>query len=106
MNNVEIVNWEDITTDYTKYSKSFQILTYAYMLNKEKALKLPLEAGIISFKNLKGGFLKFSKKDKIGIGAKKDSQITQDTLDAFYNELKTLILEICNPNIPFTEKEV
>ena len=106
LNNVEIVNWEEITTDYTKYSKSFQILTYAYMLNKEKALKFPLEAGIISFKNLKRGFLKFSKKDKIGIGATKDSQITQDTLDSFYNELKTLILEICNPNIPFTEKEV
>ncbi|WP_246124808.1 PD-(D/E)XK nuclease family protein [Algibacter pacificus] len=103
---VEIVNWEDLTTDYTKYSKSFQVLTYAYMMLLSNEITLPVEAGIISFKNLKAGFLKFSKKDKSGNGAKKDSLITQDTLDNFYIELKTLILEICNPNIPFTEKEV
>jgi hypothetical protein len=32
-NKVEIVNWEDITSDYAKYSKSFQILMYAYMMH-------------------------------------------------------------------------
>ncbi len=106
LNKIEIVNWEDITTDYVKYSKSFQVLTYAYMMNQEKIFTNPVEAGIISFKNLKAGFLKFSKKDRIGIGAKKDSLITQAILDDFYNELKSLILEICNPEIPFTEKEV
>ena len=103
---VEIVNWEDITTDYTKYSKSFQILMYAYMMNKEIPFNDPVEAGIISFKNLNSGFIKFSKKDRSGAYAKKDSLITQDTLDTFYNELKSLILEICNPEIPFTEKEI
>jgi ATP-dependent helicase/nuclease subunit B len=103
---VEIVNWEDITTDYTKYSKSFQILMYAYMMNKETPFSSPVEAGIISFKNLNSGFLKFAKKDKTGAYSKKDSLIAQNTLDNFYNELKSLILEICNPNIPFTEKEI
>ncbi|MDN3664819.1 PD-(D/E)XK nuclease family protein [Algibacter miyuki] len=103
---VEIVNWEDITTDYTKYSKSFQVLMYAYMMSLSNQIQLPVEAGIISFKNLNAGFLKFSKKDKQGNGAKRDPQITQETLDNFYVELKHLILEICNPNIPFTEKEV
>lgn len=106
LNKVEIVNWEDITTDYTKYSKSFQVLTYAYMMHAKETFNNPIEAGIISFKNLKAGFLKFSKKDKSGIGAKKDSQITKVMLNDFYNELKSLILEICNPKIPFTEKEV
>jgi len=76
------------------------------MLNISIPFTNPVEAGIISFKNLKAGFLKFSKKDKIGNGAKKDTLITQNTLDNFYNELKSLILEICNPEIPFTEKEV
>jgi len=103
---VEIVNWEDITTDYIKYSKSFQVLMYAYMLNKNSPFTHPTEAGIISFKNLNAGFLKFAKKDKSGNGAKKDSLITQDTLDSFYTELKSLILEINNPEMPFTEKEV
>jgi ATP-dependent helicase/nuclease subunit B len=104
--NVEIVNWEDITTDYTKYSKSFQVLTYAYMMNKKKKFTNPVEAGIISFKNLNKGFLRFAKKDKPGAYAKKDSLITPNTLDSFFIELKQLILEICNPKIPFTEKEV
>lgn len=105
-NQVEIVNWEDLTTDYDKYSKSFQILSYAYMMHLSGDIKLPVEAGIISFKNLNSGFLKFAKKDKSGLGAKKDFLITQDTLGAFHEELKKLIVEICNPNIDFIEKEV
>ena len=103
---VEIVDWEDITTDYTKFSKPFQILMYAYMIQSEKQFSKPLEAGIISFKNLSAGFLKFSKKDKAGKGAHKDSIITQETFDNYLSELYQLVLEICNVNIPFTEKEV
>lgn len=105
-NQVEIVNWEDLTTDFDKYSKSFQILSYAYMMQLSGEIKLPVEAGIMSFKNLKSGFLKFAKKDKSGNGAKKDFLITQDTLNAFQEELKKLIIEICNPNIDFVEKEI
>jgi ATP-dependent helicase/nuclease subunit B len=105
-NKVEIVNWQDITTDYTRYSKSFQVLMYAYMLNRNMPFTHPVEAGIISFKNLNAGFLTFAKKDKAGAYAKKDTLITPETLDDFYTELKSLILEICNPEIPFTEKEV
>ncbi|GGK14455.1 hypothetical protein GCM10007962_05880 [Yeosuana aromativorans] len=103
---VEIVNWEDITTDYKKYSKPFQILTYAYMMQFSGKLKFPIEAGIISFKNLKSGFLKFATKDRVGAYAKKDTLITDETLEHFKVELKSLILEICNPDVPFTEKEI
>lgn len=105
-NSVEIINWEAITTDYSKYSKSFQVLTYAYMMHLSNQIQLPVEAGIISFKNLSKGFLKFSKKDKAGTYAKKDTLITQETIDNFSKELKQLVLEICNPNMPFIEKEV
>ncbi|TWO33810.1 PD-(D/E)XK nuclease family protein [Seonamhaeicola sediminis] len=103
---VEVVNWKEITSDYKKYSKSFQVLSYAYMMQLLGSIKLPVEAGIISFKNLNGGFLKFAKKDKTGSHAKKDTLITQETLDNFSTELKQLIIEICNKEIPFTEKEV
>ena len=103
---VEIVNWEAITTDYKKYSKSFQVLTYALMMQQSNQIKLPVEAGIISFKNLRHGFLKFAKKDKPGAYAKKDALITDATLDRFSDELKKLILEICDIDTPFTEKEV
>ncbi|TXE12877.1 PD-(D/E)XK nuclease family protein [Seonamhaeicola algicola] len=102
---VEIVNWEDITTDYKKYSKSFQVLTYALMMQQSGLIKLPVEAGIISFKNLSAGFLKFAKKEKPSARTK-EHLITEDTINSFSAELKHLILEICNVNIPFTEKEL
>jgi len=105
-NEVEIVNWEDITSDYKKYSKSFQILTYALMMLESNQIELPIEAGILSFKNLKSGFLKFSQKDKAGAYAKKNNIITSDTIDNFREQLINLIKEICNPDIPFTEKEI
>lgn len=101
---VEIVDWNDITTDYNKYSKSFQVLTYAYMMHKENKVSLPLEAGIISFKNLQSGFMKFGKKDSDR--GKADSVITTEVLSEFEKELKKLIIEICNPELNFIEKEI
>lgn len=104
-NKVEVVNWEDITTDYDKYSKSFQVLTYAYMLNQLEAFSGSVEGGIISFKNLQGDyFLKFAKKDKAGRGATKNHDINKEILDDFFQELKNLILEICNQDLQFEEK--
>ena len=102
---VELVDWDALTTDYKAYSKSFQVLTYAYMMHREQQLRFPLEAGIISFKNLSAGFLKFAKKESAR-SRKKETLITEDTLSAFEIELKRLILEICNPKINFTEKEL
>lgn len=103
---VEIIDWNDIGSDYDRYSKPFQILTYACLLDDKQKIHDPVEAGIISFKNLQGGFLKFTKKDKAGRGAKKDSDIDQEILVAFKEELKKLILEICDPEVPFIEKEI
>lgn len=101
---VAVTNWEDILTDYDKYSKSFQVLMYAYMLQKDKKIDLPIEAGIISFKNLNAGFIPFTKKET---GSKtKDTLISQDTLNDFEIQLKTLIIDIFNSNIDFTEKEL
>ncbi|MDN3722984.1 PD-(D/E)XK nuclease family protein [Aequorivita sp. SDUM287046] len=100
---VEIINWKDINLDY-KFSKSFQVLTYALMMN-EKSPLLNAEAGIISFKNLGSGFLKFGVKEKAG-NRNKSQIITNETLENFTVELKKLIREICDPNIPFIEKEI
>jgi hypothetical protein len=103
--NVEIVNWEDLSTDYKKYGKSFQILMYAYMMSLRNPFNRNIEAGIFSFKNLNSGFLKFGKKDTPN-SRKKDTDVTTETLDNFESELTKLILEIFNPNIPFTEKDL
>lgn len=104
-NQVTVIDWEDITTNYKKYSKSFQVLTYAYMMYKSKQIVLPVEAGIISFKNLNSGFLKFVKKESSRSKAKQ-TLITEDIILAFEKELKTLILEICSPKTHFIEKKV
>lgn len=100
---VEIIDWEELNKDY-KFSKAFQVLAYALMMNKEIPIN-NAEAGIISFKNLGAGFLKFGVKEKSG-SRNKSQIITEDTLENFTVELKKLILEICDPNIPFTEKEI
>ena len=98
-----INDWSLITTDYA-YSKAMQVLMYALMLN-QKGKPERVEAGIISFKNLNSGFLKLTSQTD-GDSSKKDSFVTQETLDRFLVELKTLILEICNSEIPFIEKEI
>jgi len=100
---VELVDWEEITDDYN-YSKAFQLLCYSLMYNNETPIET-IESGIISFKNLNAGLLRFATKEKKG-SRNKDYPITQETLSLFHVELKKLILEICNPEIPFTEKEV
>ena len=104
-NQVEIINWEDLTTDYKKYSKSFQVLCYAYMMLESKKLNTPVEAGIISFKNLNAGFLKFAQKES-NYSKHKNTLITKEILNNFQIELKKLITEICNPDIDFIEKEL
>jgi len=101
---LNVTDWQEITKDYDNYSKSVQVLTYASLIALEKGIKFPAEAGIVSFKNLKSGFLKFQKKEA---GTRqKDSLITEETLELFQNELKNLIMEICDPEIPFIEKEI
>ena len=103
---MELVHWDDITSDYKAHSKCFQIMTYAYMLNTEAPFTTPVEAGIVSFKNLKSGLLKFAKKDKPGAYAQKITLLSTDLLVRYEHELKTLILELFNPEIDIVEKEV
>ncbi|MEQ3663872.1 PD-(D/E)XK nuclease family protein [Olleya sp.] len=102
---VSVINWDDLLTDYNKNSKSFQVLMYVYMLLKDKKINLPVEAGIISFKNLSAGFIPFIKKES-SHDRNKDTLITQDTLNEFEIQLKNLIIEIFNTDQDFIEKEL
>ena len=101
--NLVVTNWASLTTDYS-FSKAMQVLMYVLMLNPKGEMG-KVEAGIISFKSLKNGFLKFAAKTAQTNG-KKDFTVTQETLDSFVIELKKLIREICNHEIPFNEKEI
>ena len=95
---VQLKNWNGLTLDI-KNDKIIQLLTYAFMY-EEQALGLEIEAGIISFKNMKAGFLPFGIKiDKQVLTA-----ITPQILDYFKTEIIILINEILNSEIPFIEK--
>ena len=93
---VTLKSWFGLTDDI-KNDKIIQILCYAFMYenNSDKLI----EAGIISFKNLKAGFMPFNlKEDKIA------SSIINDSVMANYLEQIVLLLnEILDKNIPFTE---
>ena len=63
-------------------------------MNKLNFEEQQIESGIISFKNLKAGFMKVNKR-----------AIQQEDMNSFVHELKRLLSEIYNPEISFTEKE-
>ncbi len=101
---IVLMDWENMTKDY-KYSKAVQVLAYAYMqYTQNLASDAAIHAGIISFKNLKEGFLKFGTKESVR--GKANHQITKEVFDEYLIQLKKLILEIYAIKIPFTEKEV
>ena len=93
--NVRITKWEEILTNDSK-SKAFQLLCYAYLIQESHKTQA-ITAGIYAMRNLKSGFLQFSHN--------RNPFIDQEILDTFLEQLKVLLLEIYNPEIPFKEKE-
>lgn len=85
-----------------QYHKAIQVLLYSFLYVKNTQFKFnqPLEAGIYSFKNLNSGFLKtnFSEKSRAY-----DYAVTEERLELFLNEIKTILLEIYNPEVAFVE---
>lgn len=89
-----------LTEDFKK-AKAFQVLFYSLLL--ENQLKGELQSGIISFKNLSAGFMKFQLKE----GRKTITNVIDENVKSHFKScLKSLICEILNPEIPFIEKEV
>ena len=95
---VTLRTWEDLTLDI-KNEKIIQVLAYVFMFEKE-AKGLPIEAGIISFKNLKAGFLPFNFKS----GKEEITQINEDILNSYLEQIVVLLTEILDETIPFIEK--
>jgi hypothetical protein len=101
---MKISNWEMLVSD-DKYSKAFQVLMYAYVYLKKDSSRnlyadnindlIALESGIISFKNLRSGFMKFN-----------DQQLTREILDTFVLQLDLLLTELFDSEVPFQEKEL
>jgi len=102
--NVEIIDWEILNEEY-KFSKAFQLLCYGLMFFKTHPEEnLSIQAGIISLKNFTEGTLLFAQKESAR--GPKNHIINNEVISNFEQILGQLITEICNADLPFTEKEV
>ncbi|MFJ1473298.1 PD-(D/E)XK nuclease family protein [Capnocytophaga cynodegmi] len=98
-NDVSISDWDSLITDF-KYSKAFQLLTYAYIFKQNSQNQENIIAGNFSFKNLNQGLIKFhTKQDKII-----EYEITSQIIEIYKEYTEKLLLEIFNVDIPFSEK--
>ncbi|GIZ07939.1 PD-(D/E)XK nuclease family protein [Flavobacterium sp. UMI-01] len=95
---VALKSWEGLIDDI-KYDKIIQVLAYAYMYQPHVEDK-PMEAGIISFKNLKSGFLPFNFKE----GKIDNYTIDATIMDNFLEQIIMLLGIILDEHIPFEEK--
>jgi hypothetical protein len=96
--NVTLKSWKGLTEDI-KNDKIIQVLAYAFMYENEVNGK-SIEAGIISFKNLKSGFLPFSFKE----GKEDNTTIDTNILNDYLEQMVLLLTEILDKEIPFEEK--
>ena len=100
--NVVLKTWDGLTTDI-KNDKIIQLLCYVFMYEQHAEGK-EIEAGIISFKNMKSGFMGFNFKDGYDKSAPVLDVVDAAVLDEFKSQLVTLINEILNSEIPFLEE--
>lgn len=98
LKSVQIDHWNGLILDI-KNDKIIQLLCYAFMY-ENYCEGLEMEVGILSFKNMKGGFLPF------GFKANKEvlTTITPEILENFKTEIITLIYEILDSELDFKEK--
>jgi hypothetical protein len=96
--NVTLKSWNGLTEEI-KNDKIIQVLAYAFMYENEANGK-PIEAGIISFKNLKSGFLPFSFKE----GKEEKTTIDTTILNDYVEQMVLLLDEILDETKPFEEK--
>ena len=82
--------------------KAIQVLIYAYLYTKSTNYNFskPITAGVYSFKNLNNGFLAI---DFAPSRKPKETNISEEKLEEFLEEIKNYIKEIFNPNIAFIE---
>lgn len=97
---LKILNFEEIPT--VKHSKAVQLLLYAYLYSQAQPQKQhrPLQAGMISFKNLKKGILRVNFSNKT---SRPDYEIDSEKLEKFIHQIKNVLREIYSPSVPFQE---
>lgn len=100
-NALRINDFDGLTVNI-KNEKIIQLLCYALMFKeKQEFIEYPIEAGIISFKNMKAGFMPFGLGK--GRGVVSETMITEEVLETFKEEIIKLILNILDEEISLKE---
>ena len=100
--NLRIADWVSLSEDPGK-SKAFQVLCYAWLLQEEMPLPTSeFKAGVFSFKRMGAGFQWFGFKTAHN---KQDEMITSEVLNRFEDVLKSLVVELFNPEVPIMPRE-
>lgn len=98
---VLLKDWNGLVTEI-KTDKIIQVLAYAFMISEQEFVRnREIEVGIVSFKNLKNGFLPFAFQDENKVVT---SVITDDILYQYTEQLASLLSEILDPETAFVEK--
>jgi len=95
---VGLKTWNGLTQEL-KNDKIIQVLAYAFMYELETNGK-PIEVGIISFKNLKSGFLPFQFKEDKEV----QQIVNQEIMTNYLEQIVVLLKEILDPEKSFEEK--
>ncbi|WP_420551870.1 PD-(D/E)XK nuclease family protein [Tenacibaculum aiptasiae] len=98
--NLKVIDFDSIRE--LKYHKAIQVMLYAFLYtqNTKFDFSKEIEAGIISFKNLKSGFLKMNFSSNY---RKPDNLVTEEKLGEFMGEIKEVLKEMYNPEVSFME---
>ena len=98
--NLKVIDFDTIRE--LKYHKAIQVMLYAFLYTQNTAFDFSkdIEAGIISFKNLKSGFLKMNFSSNYRTP---DNQVTQEKLEEFMTEIKEVLKEMYSKDVSFIE---
>ncbi len=84
-------------TDFIKNKEIFQLLFYAYLLKEELLTEKTFKLGIYPFKNL---------SDKLSfVKVENEEILTSEILDEFEKILSSILGDIYDPDVPFTQTE-
>jgi PD-(D/E)XK nuclease superfamily len=97
-NSLQLKDWKGLASAL-KNDKIIQLLCYAFMYENQNQV-LDMEVGIISFRNMKIGFLPFTLK----VDKESFTTITPEIIADFKTEIIIFINEILDARIPFEEK--
>lgn len=91
-------------TESDNNAKSFQVLMYAWLYNKENPDAYPnYESGVISMRTLSGGLLSFGIKPGRNVPA--DNTINSEKLELFEDMMQGILVEIFNKEHPFQQTD-